>query len=174
MVWIKFQLEDLCTAETDVEICKMLHINLPKDLGETYNRLLGRIMVKQREELIRKMFKWILCSKRPLHIDEIQEAVAFTIDDSCWDESKIPNDIARLVRACGNLVVIDEKTTIIQFAHYTIEQYLLSSLPEGPGTVHLQQRGAMDAGLVHPCTQCLSLLAFYSSMVLGTLLASLP
>jgi hypothetical protein len=33
----------------------------------------------------------------------------------------------RLVRACGNLLVIDEDTENIQLAHYTEEQYLLDS-----------------------------------------------
>jgi len=130
-LWVKFQLEDLCTAETDAEIRTMLQ-NLPKDLSETYDRLLGRVMGRQREQLIRRMFQWILCSKRPLHVEEMQEAIAFTIDDVCWDESKIPNDMARLIRACGNLVVINEETTTLQFAHYTVEQYLLSrSVPIG-------------------------------------------
>jgi ankyrin repeat protein len=124
-LWVKFQLEDLCTAETDAEICAMLQ-NLPKDLSETYDRLLGRATGKQREQLIRRMFEWILCSKRPLHIEEMREAIAFTIDDDCWDDSKIPNDMSRLARACGNLVVIDDETATVQFAHYTVEQYLLS------------------------------------------------
>lgn len=100
--------------------------NLPKDLSETYDRFLGRVMGRQREQLIRRMFEWILCSKRPLYIEEMQEAIAFTMDDKCWDASKIPNDMTRLVRACGNLVVIDEETLTLQFAHYTVEQYLLN------------------------------------------------
>lgn len=122
---MKFQLEDLCTAETDAEIRTMLQ-NLPADLGETYDRLLGRLIGRQRERLIRRMFEWILCSKRPLHIDEMQEAIAFTIDDISWDASKIPTDMRRLVRACGNLVVVDEEMSNVHFAHHTVEQYLLS------------------------------------------------
>jgi len=31
----------------------------------------------------------------------------------------------KLIRACGNLIVVDEETTIVQLAHYTIQQHLL-------------------------------------------------
>jgi ankyrin repeat protein len=100
--------------------------NLPIDLTETYDRLLSRLVGRQREQLIQRMFEWIICSKRPLHIDELQEAIAFSISDSFWDATKIPNDMSRLIRACGNLVVVDEETSNVNFAHYTVEQYLLS------------------------------------------------
>jgi hypothetical protein len=130
--------------------------NLPKDLSETYDRLLGRIIGRQREQLIRRMFEWILCSKRPLRVDEMQEAIAFTIDDVCWDESKIPNDMTRLVRACGNLVIINEETMTLQLAHYTVEQYLLTrSAPIGSPTRFSLQQAEIAAAEV-----CLAYLSF--------------
>lgn len=154
-LWVKFQLDDLCTAETDAEIRTMLQ-NLPKDLSETYDRLLGRVMGRQREQLIRRMFDWILCSKRPLSVDEMQEAIAFTIDDLYWDESKIPNDMARLIRACGNLVVVDEEITTVQFAHYTVEQYLLRrSAPMGSSIPFSLQQANITAA-----EMCLAYLSF--------------
>ena len=125
-LWVRFQLDDLCTAETDSEILNMLD-DLPADLNKTYDRLLSRITGRQREQLIRRMFEWIICAKRPLHIAELREAIAFTIDDDHWDAAKIPSDMARLIRACGNLIVIDEESGVAQFAHYTVEQYLLSA-----------------------------------------------
>jgi hypothetical protein len=71
------------------------------------------------------MFTWIILARRPLKRDELQEAIAFTVEDQEWDASKIPSDIMRLIRACGNLVLIDEETNNIQLAHYTVQQYLL-------------------------------------------------
>ncbi|KAL5322302.1 hypothetical protein ACEPPN_010274 [Leptodophora sp. 'Broadleaf-Isolate-01'] len=40
---------------------------------------------------------------------------------------KIVTSIDRLIRACGNLVIVDGDTKIVQFAHYTVQQYLLAS-----------------------------------------------
>jgi len=123
-LWVKFQLDDLCTAESDSAIKKTL-LNLPKDLGETYDRLLGRIVGAERQELVKRIFRWIICARRPLHVDELCEGIAFTIDDEYWDEDKIPTDVLRLVRACGSLVVIDEESQTVELAHYTVQQYIL-------------------------------------------------
>lgn len=38
---------------------------------------------------------------------------------------KIATDISRLTRACGNLIIVDEETQLVQLAHYTVQQYLL-------------------------------------------------
>jgi hypothetical protein len=154
-LWVKFQLDDLCTAETDGEILDMLQ-HLPFDLRETYDRLLGRIAGRHREQLIRRMFEWIICAKRPLHVDELQEAIAFSLNDDHWDSTKIPNDMARLIRACGNLVVIDEDSSIVQFAHYTVEQYILSAPKtfSWPLRFSLQQAKTAVAGV------CLAYLSF--------------
>lgn len=82
------------------------------------------------------MLNWIKCATRPLSANEIREAIAFTINDLHWDSAKIPNDIGRLVRACGNLVVIDEHTLIVSFAHYTVQQYLMGQ--DGPSSSYFR------------------------------------
>ena len=71
------------------------------------------------------MFKWIVCVREPIHLEELREAVAFTLEDLAYDSGKLPTDLNRLIRACGNLVVADEETQVIQLAHHTVQQYLL-------------------------------------------------
>ena len=123
-LWVEFQFQDLCEAESDHGIRRVLK-NLPRSLSETYDRLLGRIEGAERREMIERMFKWVLCARQPLHVDELREGIAFTLDDEAWDGEKVVTDFRRLVRACGNLVVIDGETQIVQLAHYTVQQYLL-------------------------------------------------
>ncbi|KAG4436826.1 hypothetical protein IFR05_007675 [Cadophora sp. M221] len=125
-LWVEFQLCDLCEAESDHGIKRTLE-NLPKSLSETYDRLLAKITGDERRQMIVRMFKWIVCSRRPLLVDELREAIAFTLDDEEWQREKIVTNIDRLIRACGNLVIIDGNTKIVQFAHYTVQQYLLAS-----------------------------------------------
>ncbi|KAF7944130.1 hypothetical protein EAE96_010534 [Botrytis aclada] len=117
-LWVQFQLEELCRMETDATIIKALQ-NLPRNLEETYDRLLGQIIEIERREFVKRMFDWIICSCRPLHMDELREAIAFTVGDKSWDATKIPNDLRRLIRACGNLIMIDEDTLEVHLAHYT-------------------------------------------------------
>ncbi|KAE8442960.1 hypothetical protein EG329_002498 [Mollisiaceae sp. DMI_Dod_QoI] len=123
-LWVEFQLNDLCDAESDYGIIQVLD-NLPRSLSETYDRLLGRIEGLHRATMIERMFKWLVCARQPLHVDELREAVAFTLDDVEWDPNKIVTDLNRLVRACSNLVTVDTETHVVQLAHYTVEQYLL-------------------------------------------------
>jgi hypothetical protein len=128
-LWVTFQLRSLCDCDSDSEIHKTLD-NLPRDLTETYERLLSRIQNPQRQVLVRKMLQWITCARRLLHIDELLEAVAFNIDDDHWDLAKIPVDPTRLIRASGNLIVVDDEDRTVQLAHYTVQQYLLTTALE--------------------------------------------
>jgi len=143
-LWIKFQLDDLCKAETDDAIRKTLQ-NLPKDLSETYDRLLSRIDGTEKKEYIRRMFNWIIAGKRPLQANEMREAIAFTVADTYFDSTKIPNNLQRLVRACGNLVFIDEDTQNVQLAHYTVQQYLLDPQRAKSSGIYLTLKDASMA-----------------------------
>ena len=123
-LWVQFQLCDLCEAESDYGIRLVLE-NLPKSLSETYDRLLGKIEGPERRNMILRMFKWIVCARQPLHVDELREGIAFTLEDEDWRKEKIPTNLNRLIRACGNLVIVDAATNIVRLAHYTVQQYLL-------------------------------------------------
>jgi predicted ribosome quality control (RQC) complex YloA/Tae2 family protein len=50
-------------------------------------------------------------------VDELREGVAFTIKDREWDSDKIVTDFNRLVRACGNLVIVNGENQVVQLAH---------------------------------------------------------
>lgn len=136
---MKFQTDDLCGAETDDEIRTILR-NLPKDLVETYDRFLGRVEGEQRREYIKRMFQWIVCARRPLMANELREGIAFTTEDNHFDTAKLPNDLQRLTRACGNLISIDEDTEEVHLAHYTVQQYLLER--KRPSFFRLTQKSA--------------------------------
>jgi hypothetical protein len=71
------------------------------------------------------MFQWIISARRPLHVEELREGVAFTIGDQFFNREKLPTDMPRLIRGCGNLAVIEEETQYVHLAHYTVQQYIL-------------------------------------------------
>lgn len=70
--------------------------------------------------------KWIACARRPLRIEELQEAVAFDSTDRSWDPDRIP-DADKIIRSCLGVVVRDVEDAKVQFAHHTVQQFLLSS-----------------------------------------------
>lgn len=110
---------------------------LPRSLRETYNRFLQRLEDHEEDKhLVTRMFFWLLSARRPLTEEEMREAIAFTSDNHEYDVAALPTDLRRLIRACGNLIVIDPVTNIIQFAHYTVEQYLLEEQASGTSVFH--------------------------------------
>lgn len=118
-LWVEFQLQDLSEQESDHGIRAVLQ-NLPRSLSETYDRLLAKIEGKERQRYIERMFRWLVAARQPLHTEELLEGIAFTLEDTSWEQEKIPTDFKRFVRACGNLIVVDHDTQIVQLGMYCV------------------------------------------------------
>jgi hypothetical protein len=148
---------------TDASIRQVLQ-NLPRDLGETYKRLLSRIDDAERRAYVQNMFRWIIFAKRPLRVDELREAIAFDITDTEWDHAKIPNELLRLIRACGNLILINDETQEVQLAHYTVEQYLLNRESKYQTSFHIA-KGESNWKLAQVCVAYLSFSDFETQII---------
>ena len=68
---------------------------------------------------------WMICARRPLRLDELQEAVAFESYDKSWKIDKIP-DGDKIIRSCHGLVIRDADNGNVRLAHHTVQQYLVS------------------------------------------------
>ena len=91
-LWVFFQLDDLCEAPSDAIIRETLR-NLPHGLIETYQRILTKIAQNNLTvDVVRKIFMWIACAKRPMKVEEIKEAAAFDPSDKGWDSAKMPDE----------------------------------------------------------------------------------
>ena len=120
-------MEELCDASSDSEIRAIL-TDLPMGLSETYKRILIRISKSPSgARLAQKMFKWATVAKRPLHIEEFKEAVAFDPSDKGWNEDKIPYE-DRMFESCRGLIIKDAEDQTVRFAHHTVLQYLTTGL----------------------------------------------
>ena len=68
--------------------------SLPDGLTNTYTRLLSKMnQGSLKARLAQKLFKWIACTRRPLKVDEITEAVAFELSEKALDATKIPDEV---------------------------------------------------------------------------------
>ena len=125
-----FQIEDICAQHSDEAIRRIIR-SLPRDLPATYQRALERLVRNRKAELARKMFRWVAAAKRPLSLMEIREAIAVEPCQPSSQEDKLVNDVDQLVPWCGNLLVLDEEEGLVQFAHHSVKDYLLSGeVPE--------------------------------------------
>lgn len=122
-----FQLNDLCESSSDAMIRETLN-NLPEGLGETYRRILVTISRSPlRARLVKKVFNWATVAKRPLHVEEFKEAVAFGLDDKSWEEDKIPHEDL-MFESCRGLIIKDGEDGTVHFAHHSVRQYLTGGL----------------------------------------------
>ncbi|PYI22891.1 purine and uridine phosphorylase [Aspergillus violaceofuscus CBS 115571] len=121
-LWVYLILEILwSTCFTDAEVHSALR-RLPKGLKETYRLCTQRISSDPRAA---KVLKWVSFATRPLHIEELKEAVAFDLHDTCWDHAKVPQD-EFVLGCCANLVVLDPTDGCVRFAHSSVKKFLLS------------------------------------------------
>ncbi|CAI6331959.1 unnamed protein product [Periconia digitata] len=125
-LWAKFLLYEIGEALSENDIRQALD-NLPKNLSEVYSRIILKTHNKggvQRIIFLRKVFMWLVCAQRPLHIEELREAVALEKTDAYLHTDRIASGSGdRLVGACENLVTLHEDGTV-HFTHHTVKQFL--------------------------------------------------
>ncbi|KAL9122029.1 MAG: hypothetical protein Q9187_001421 [Circinaria calcarea] len=148
-LWVAFQIETLCAQRSDQGLLETLYA-LPKDLPETFDRILGRLA--KMEDIDRhnslKIFKWVAVAKRPLSLAELREVIGIKPCQPGLRMECLINDILRAIGCCGSLVEVDEEYSTVHFAHHSVKQYLLSVAGDPPlATYHFSlQEADTDAG----------------------------
>ncbi|KAK4166291.1 putative vegetative incompatibility protein, partial [Cladorrhinum sp. PSN259] len=111
---------------------------LPRDLDETYSRILTSIPEIRREKAIR-ILQFLIYSERPLTVEEAVDAVAIRLDAHPQFDSKYklpcPNEIARYCSSLVSLVTrrSDKETvTEVELAHFSVKEYLMSNKTPKP------------------------------------------
>jgi hypothetical protein len=112
--WVALQLDELrcCLSRHQVE--QQLG-RLPKDLSESYDRIIGRIDKRYYEDA-EKLFRWLAFSIRPLGLSELSEVVAvdFESQDVPWfDCHRRYYDERDVLTVCSGFVSISEGTVTV-------------------------------------------------------------
>lgn len=118
-----FQLQDICSQHSDKDIRQTLN-SLPKDLAETFQRILCRIESRKHDAAAQNVFAWVAASKRPLSLEELREALAIYIGQQYTERDRFYNDMENIASWCGNLVQIDEESKLVQFVHSAVKAFL--------------------------------------------------
>jgi ankyrin repeat protein len=105
---------------------------LPETLDETYERTLLDID-KDNWEYAHRLFQCIVVARRPLHVEELAEFLAFKPGDGgrlAFEEEWRPEDPRDMVLStCSSLItVVDvDDSAVIQFSHFSVKEYLTSA-----------------------------------------------
>jgi hypothetical protein len=99
--------------------------SLPKDLDETYGRILDNIDREDNSKDAFKILQWLAYSTRPLRIEEMVEVIAVDIKgDPRFDpENRLP-DPRDILTICSSLVTT--ATSELRLAHFSVKEYLVS------------------------------------------------
>ncbi|EXK80973.1 hypothetical protein FOQG_14583 [Fusarium oxysporum f. sp. raphani 54005] len=129
--WAACQLESLarCLSPAAIEIALM---SLPRDLNETYSRMLENIPSEYRRDAIR-LLQFLVHTKRPLTLPEAVEVIATKINQEPrgFDIKRRLFQATDILRYCPSLVIIAEVTndaeTVdeLHLAHFSVKEYLL-------------------------------------------------
>jgi ankyrin repeat domain-containing protein 50 len=127
-LWVALQIKSLCAMKTDDAIRQAL-ADLPKDLSETFSRILRRSegLGKPYQRLILEL---VTVAYRPLTTEELQEALSVVPGDAVWNPAKLLNDIYSTLACCGSLVTVDEEELTIRLVHHSVKQFLLSGFKD--------------------------------------------
>ena len=139
-LWVAFQIEDICRQVCDQDIRETIR-KLPKNLPETYNRILSRIDKMGKAKLAKNIFPWVAIARRPMLLEEIREAIGMEPLQPYFKPERLVNDMSQIVSWCGNLIVLDEQDGTVQFTHQTVKMFLLDRFWGHTNTdFHLEHR----------------------------------
>ena len=110
--------------------------SLPKDLDETYDRILENID-KDYQQDASKILQWLTYSARPLRLEEVAEVIAIDIKESPrFNPDKRYPEPRDIWTICSSLISLQEEVledadtgnprVIVQLAHFTVKEYLIS------------------------------------------------
>uniref|UniRef100_A0A0D2YEN9 NACHT domain-containing protein n=1 Tax=Fusarium oxysporum (strain Fo5176) TaxID=660025 RepID=A0A0D2YEN9_FUSOF len=129
--WAACQLETLarCLSPSAIEIALM---SLPRDLNETYRRMVQNIPSEYKSSAIR-LLQFLVHTRRPLTLPEAVEVVATEINQEPrgFDVKRRLFQAADILRYCPSLVTIAEATNYaetvdeLHLAHFSVKEYLL-------------------------------------------------
>ena len=137
--WCAYQLDDIGRCLTRAMVAKTLN-NLPKDLDETYARILCGIDDTYRP-YARSILRWLVFTPVPLTTRYLCEIMGIDLEAGVFEEDNVFIDPQDLARVCPGLITAAsskpnwsfeindrwESATVIQLAHFSIEEYLLSN-----------------------------------------------
>ncbi|OHE94115.1 ankyrin repeat protein [Colletotrichum orchidophilum] len=103
---------------------------------EAFERIEGQL--EDQAILAKDALSWIVCSRRPLSVVELQEALAVERGAAKLDPENRP-EMEDVVSACAGLLTIDEHSRVVRLVHYTTQEYFQRNktrrLPEADSLV---------------------------------------
>ena len=139
---------------------------LPEGIIDIYSQALQRVLQKPDEQIksVEKIFKWVVCARRPMTIDELHEALTITTGQKSWKEPSQKFSPSTVSKLCGNLIVFDDFDSTLSLAHHTVQAFLKSP-PKTPALAEFSMQACKaDRYLGEMCVTYLGFTDFQRSL----------
>ena len=157
-LWVRLQLDVLCSQTTDSEIRNALEV-LPLGLENVYKQALSNISRQKPSfrALARKVILWVLFAKRLLMVNELLEGIAIAPGSDDINSENRLNDASLIDSVCAGMVSVG-KGNWVETTHSSVRDFLLSIDTNLP--VPLDFRHSAKLAHHEIATVCLSYLLF--------------
>ncbi len=168
-LWVDLQIKAICdTCEDDQTSDRVPEVleKLPEGIIDIYSQALQRVLQKPDEQIksVEKIFKWVVCARRPMTIDELHEALTITTGQKSWKEPSQKFSPSTVSKLCGNLIVFDDFDSTLSLAHHTVQAFLKSP-PKTPSLAEFSMQACKaDRYLGDMCVTYLSFTDFQRSL----------
>ncbi|KAK0748225.1 hypothetical protein B0T21DRAFT_18803 [Apiosordaria backusii] len=141
-LWVALQIAALCQEENqnDADIRRALK-NLPKDLHETFSRILGKASAKAKGYQTR-VLEVLTTVYRPLTTEELREALSVMPGNCAWNPEQLISDIYAVLASCGSLVVVDEESLTVRIIHQSVVKFLFGEFEDSAQSVITREGAA--------------------------------
>jgi len=122
--WVKHSLDRVARQRSNKAIKSTLH-TLSRDMDQTYERILANIPPEDAI-LAQRVLRWLVCSFRPLTLEELVEAIAIEPGACALDRATLLNDPEDITDICAGLVSLSDDGKTVGLAHFSVKEYLIS------------------------------------------------
>jgi hypothetical protein len=101
--------------------------SLSRTLPDAYDETINRIerLPENRRQLGMSALMWISYTKRSLMVTELSEALSIKSGQNTLSVKHCPS-ASVILACCQGLVTIDQESSIIRLAHYSVQEYLIA------------------------------------------------
>jgi ankyrin repeat protein len=159
--WVSCQIDYLCELNSDKDRLEALN-TLPPTLPKTYERILARVNDSgaSNQRLVRKTFQWLARMQVRISPDAFAEALSIDNETERLDPDCIIDENA-VSKLCGSLVRRSVDAEGLEFAHFTVEEFLRAINPEDRQFAHYRLVGdEADKEIATTCLCYLNLANF--------------
>lgn len=119
ILWVELMLREICYQASDGAIRQVLR-KPPRSLVELYQRKLERVYKVTPFHEALSALKFVAVAVRPLTLAELQDALAVEPYAEGSQPGRLINDRARILTWCEGLLVREELSDEVRFAHSSI------------------------------------------------------